>query len=117
MGLQECGQTKRKIGLAKIASSKCPDDMRARTTNELNSRHLCFVDHERLLRKRETLFPGASIATVGELNRHCFGDAMGPPEDIRDLTDKNFGLLKDNPMHPSLHFKKGGRFRSARVGL
>jgi hypothetical protein len=33
------------------------------------------------------------------------------------LADKAFKLLKDNPRHPSLHFKKVGRFWSARVGL
>ena len=38
------------------------------------------------------------------------------PEAIRKLADKNFALLKTNPTHPSLHFKKVGRFRSARVG-
>ena len=38
------------------------------------------------------------------------------PEAIRKLDDKNFALLKTNPSHPSLHFKKVGRFRSARVG-
>ena len=38
------------------------------------------------------------------------------PEVIRKLADKNFALLKTNPTHPSLHFKKVGRFRSARVG-
>lgn len=30
--------------------------------------------------------------------------------------DKNFALLKDNPRHPSLHFKKVGTLWSARVG-
>jgi len=39
------------------------------------------------------------------------------PERIRDLADKNFHLLKANPKHPSLRFKKVGRFWSARVGL
>jgi hypothetical protein len=39
------------------------------------------------------------------------------PENIRALADKNFGLLKDNPRHPALHFKKAGRFWSARVGI
>lgn len=38
------------------------------------------------------------------------------PEAVRDLADKNFALLRADPMHPSLHFKKVGRFRSARVG-
>ena len=39
------------------------------------------------------------------------------PTDVQELADKNFALLKDDPAHPSLHFKKVGRFRSARVGL
>ena len=39
-----------------------------------------------------------------------------PPE-IRDLADKNFELLKQNPRHPSLRLKKAGVFYSARVGL
>jgi hypothetical protein len=39
------------------------------------------------------------------------------PEAVRDLADKNFALLKQDPAHPSLHFKKVGRFWSARVGL
>jgi hypothetical protein len=38
------------------------------------------------------------------------------PEAVRNLADKNFALLRADPMHPSLHFKKVGRFRSARVG-
>jgi len=39
------------------------------------------------------------------------------PTAIRDLADKNFVLLKTDPQHPSLHFKKVGRYWSARVGL
>ncbi len=39
------------------------------------------------------------------------------PSAVRDLADKNFALLKADPKHPSLHFKKVGRFWSARVGL
>lgn len=39
------------------------------------------------------------------------------PEDIQQLADKNYALLKANPQHPSLHFKQVGRFWSARVGL
>ena len=38
------------------------------------------------------------------------------PKNIRALADKNFELLKNNPQHPSLQFKRVGRFRSARVG-
>ena len=39
------------------------------------------------------------------------------PESVQDLARKNFELLKENPRHPSLHFKKVGQFWSARVGL
>ena len=39
------------------------------------------------------------------------------PVPIRELADKAFELLKENPQHPSLHFKKAGRFWSARVSL
>ncbi|CCD86443.1 conserved protein of unknown function [Bradyrhizobium sp. ORS 285] len=39
------------------------------------------------------------------------------PSAIRDLADTNFELLKRDPRHPSLHFKKVGRYWSVRVGL
>ena len=39
------------------------------------------------------------------------------PEDVRELADKNYALLKANAQHPSLHFKKVGRFWSLRIGL
>ena len=39
------------------------------------------------------------------------------PTDIQRLADHSFDLLKDNPRHGSLHFKKVGRFWSARVGI
>ncbi len=38
------------------------------------------------------------------------------PADIQQLANENFELLKNNPGHPSLHFKKIGRFHSVRVG-
>jgi hypothetical protein len=38
------------------------------------------------------------------------------PEPVRLLADKQFQLLKSDPQHPSLHFKRVGRFHSARVG-
>ncbi len=46
--------------------------------------------------------------------RKCY-DAL--PEDVQALADKNYELLKDNPRHPSLHFKKVGKVWSARVGI
>lgn len=39
------------------------------------------------------------------------------PENIRQLADKNFELLRTNPRHPSLRLKKVGVFWSARIGL
>lgn len=38
-----------------------------------------------------------------------------PPE-VQRLADESFELLKRDLSHPSLHFKKVGRFWSARVG-
>ena len=39
------------------------------------------------------------------------------PNTIRHLADANFALLKQNPRHPSLHFKQIRQFWSVRVGL
>lgn len=38
------------------------------------------------------------------------------PLSIQQLADKNFEILKNNPEHPSLHFKKVGKYWSVRVG-
>jgi hypothetical protein len=38
------------------------------------------------------------------------------PANVQELADKNFDLLKSNPRHPSLHFKKIANYRSVRVG-
>ncbi len=39
------------------------------------------------------------------------------PAHVRELADRNYTRLKTNPQHPSLHFKKVGRFWSVRIGL
>ena len=39
------------------------------------------------------------------------------PANVQELADKNFDLLKSNPRHPSLHFKKISKYRSVRVGI
>ena len=39
------------------------------------------------------------------------------PPKVQQLADQAFSLLSSNPRHPSLHFKKAGRFWSVRVGL
>ena len=39
------------------------------------------------------------------------------PQDIRRRADVAYALLRDNPRHPSLHFKKVGALWSARVTL
>jgi hypothetical protein len=38
------------------------------------------------------------------------------PEEIRTLADKNYHLLRIDPRHPSLHFKRLGDVWSVRVG-
>ena len=40
-----------------------------------------------------------------------------PTSAVRQLADRQFGLLKRDPRHPSLHFKRVSRFHSVRVGL
>jgi hypothetical protein len=37
------------------------------------------------------------------------------PNEVRAAADKQYALLKENPWHPSLHFKKVGKYWSARV--
>ena len=39
------------------------------------------------------------------------------PADVREVADKQFALLRSDPRHPSLHFKKIGELWSARAGL
>ena len=39
------------------------------------------------------------------------------PSEIQQLADENFRLLKQDLSHPSLHFKKAGRFWSVRIGI
>jgi hypothetical protein len=39
------------------------------------------------------------------------------PTEVQRLADDNFSLLKSDARHPSLQFKKAGRFWSVRVGL
>jgi hypothetical protein len=47
-----------------------------------------------------------------------FWDAYGRlPRAVQSVADANFELLKKDPFHPSLHFKKVGRFWSVRAGL
>jgi hypothetical protein len=39
------------------------------------------------------------------------------PGEVRRLADRCYELLRQDSHHPSLHFRKIGRFWSARVGL
>jgi len=39
------------------------------------------------------------------------------PKQIQELADATYKLLKADPSHPSLHFKKTGRYRAVRIGL
>jgi len=37
------------------------------------------------------------------------------PQSVQEKAKKQFKLLKENPSHPSLHFKKVGKFWSVRI--
>jgi len=39
------------------------------------------------------------------------------PESVQKVARKNFELLKTDPSHPSLHFKKVGKLWSVRAGI
>ena len=39
------------------------------------------------------------------------------PAELKEQADKNYKLLKENPGHPSLHFKKIENYYSVRVSL
>jgi mRNA-degrading endonuclease RelE of RelBE toxin-antitoxin system len=42
------------------------------------------------------------------------------PKEVQELADKNFKLLKADPHHPSLHFKRVGQTKylwSVRIGV
>jgi hypothetical protein len=39
------------------------------------------------------------------------------PESVQKVARKNFEQLKDDPSHPSLHFKKVGNLWSVRAGI
>ena len=39
------------------------------------------------------------------------------PEAVQRVARQNFELLKENPAHPSLHFKKVGKLWSVRAGI
>lgn len=39
------------------------------------------------------------------------------PEAVRQVADGNYELLKADPRHPSLHFKRVGKLWSVRVGI
>ena len=39
------------------------------------------------------------------------------PTNVKKVADRNFELLKSDPFHPSLHFKKVGSYWSVRAGI
>ena len=39
------------------------------------------------------------------------------PDEVQRLATANYELLKKDPRHPSLHFKKIGDFWSVRIGI
>jgi hypothetical protein len=37
--------------------------------------------------------------------------------EVQELADRAYALLKADPYHPSLHFKKAGDYWSVRIGI
>lgn len=67
--------------------------------------------HAPLIRRFDIGKARAGI-TVGRIN------VIGSfPPISRRLADESYELLRRDPKHPSLHFKRLGRFWSVRVGL
>ena len=56
-------------------------------------------------------------ALIHQASPRFWGCYTRLPSAIKQLSDANFALLKQNPRHPSLHFKQIGQFWSVRVGL
>lgn len=50
------------------------------------------------------------------MNHHTTADFWDSyqrlPEAVRSLADANYELLRSDPRHPSLHFKRAGRLTS-----
>ncbi len=47
-----------------------------------------------------------------------FWECLGRlPESVQRLAEANYALLRADPQHPSLHFKRVGRLWSVRVGI
>jgi hypothetical protein len=66
----------------------------------------------------EPLGAGGSNNRMKHFASRAFWDAYDKlPAEIRKLADRKFALLKTDPKHPSLHFKKVGRTWSVRIGL
>jgi hypothetical protein len=50
-------------------------------------------------------------------NPHFWRCYHALPAEVKRTADRGYDLLRAEPHHPSLHFKKIGRLRSVRVGL
>ena len=68
--------------------------------------------------RRMPIIARAAAASYEAFREPCvLGRVRETPAAVRELADKNYALLKQDPQHPSLHFKKVGRYWSVRVGL
>jgi hypothetical protein len=54
---------------------------------------------------------------IHETTAHFWACYEKLPPEVQKLADKNFNLLKADPYHSSLQFKKVGKLWSARVGI
>lgn len=68
-------------------------------------------------RPLKTFARAAAPTYEASASRKFWGFYQELPTEVRRLADLNYELLKQDPRHPSIHFKKAGRFWSARVGI
>jgi hypothetical protein len=68
---------------------------------------------------RKKLLPRTAPGARASCEAFRFAEVLGEalPLPVRKLADANYELLKRDPRHPSLQFKKVGRYWSVRVGL
>jgi len=76
--------------------------------------------HSQLGRLGSLITEASDEEAMGELKKlssHFWACFKGLTAPVQEASKRNLELLRTNPLHPSLHFKKLGVFWSMRVGI
>lgn len=59
------------------------------------------------------------MPVISHLTQFFRQELKNLPSEVQNLAAKNYELWKNDPRHPSIHFKplRGGKYWSARVGI